>query len=58
MVENLALNGFEDYTLYIKLLIVELKIMLMPIYKSLQKRKNEHDESYLGTGGQSEYNSA
>ena len=27
------LNGFEDYTLYIKLLIVELKILLMPIYK-------------------------
>lgn len=52
------LNGFDDYTLYIKLLIIELKILLMPIYKSLERSKNEHDESNLGAGGQSEYNSA
>ena len=52
------LNGFDDYTLYIKLLIIELKILLMPIYKSLERSKNDHDESNLGAGGQSEYNSA
>lgn len=45
------LNGFEDYTLYIKLLITELKILLMPIYISLERSKNEHEESYLGAGG-------
>ena len=59
LVENQPmLNGFDDYTLYIKLLIIELKILLMPIYKSLERSKNEHDESNLGAGGQSEYNSA
>lgn len=59
LIENVGmLNGFEDYTLYIRLLIVELKILLMPIYKSLEKSRNEHDLSYLGAGGITEHNSA
>jgi hypothetical protein len=48
--EPKTLEGFEDYTLFIKLMMAELKILLMPIYLSLV-RSNEHDESHVGIGG-------
>ena len=51
--EGPALHGFEDYTLYIKQLIVELKILLLPIYQSILRGQNEHNESHLGAGGHS-----
>ena len=34
--ENKTLDGFEDYTLYIKLMMAELKILLIPIFLSLK----------------------
>ena len=40
--------GFEDYTLYIRLLKCELKILLMPIYLSLLRGKGDANASSHG----------
>ena len=42
------LPGFEDYTLYIRLLKCELKILLMPIYLSLLRGKGHAKASSHG----------
>lgn len=42
------LPGFEDYTLYIRLLKCELKILLMPIYLSLLRDKGHANASSHG----------
>ena len=42
------LPGFEDYTLYIRLLKCELKILLMPIYLSLLRGKGHAEASSHG----------
>ena len=35
--ERKLLDGFEDFRLYIKLFMMELKILLMPTYLSLMR---------------------
>ena len=42
------LPGFEDYTLYIRLMKCELKILLMPIYLSLLRGKGHANASSNG----------
>lgn len=55
---NESLDGFEDYTLLIRLMMAELKTLLYPIYAwiMLQKQQDSAD-SINGNGGQSESSS-
>ena len=49
-------DGFADFKIFIKLLVCELKILLLPVYlKSKSLSSHEHDESHLGAGGQSHH---
>ena len=41
------LDGFEDYKLYISLLMMELKILLLPVYlRSLQNQQKPHQMNW------------
>mmetsp|Transcript_1987 Transcript_1987/g.2727 ORF Transcript_1987/g.2727 Transcript_1987/m.2727 type:complete len:89 (-) Transcript_1987:1586-1852(-) len=42
-------DGFADYRIYIKLLMCELKILLLPLYLRIQQKLNEGDDEEDGS---------
>lgn len=48
-----SLDGFEDYTLLIRLMMVELKTLLYPIYAQMMHQRYDPADSDIGNGGRS-----